>query len=289
MFLAAAFLLAAAPRAHFSQQPKPIIFAVLNDGRLLEPIAFLEGGKLLKTVGGGDEGDLIKQFNQTYYKAKTQYRLIHGGANAGSVSVRKLPDERDCAQNTAEATVKSTKTRLRGRIMALATNAPVKEATRSFRRALTTAERIQVEKLAREEFKVLSVNAKVLKNHNLTAVDIDGDGRPEFVGTYYVADTPKSRALLFVVVSRDGKGIFNLEFSNVGLIQEHQIMSRDITDVDRGVLNELLLDVFDIDGDGVAEIFTYIQNFEGSNFRVHTRKKGEWDIMYDNYNYHCGY
>ena len=170
--------------------------------------------------------------------------------------------------------------------MALATNAPVKDT--GFRRALTAAERAGVEKLARKEFKVFSVNPKVLRNNNLSAVDIDGDKRPVFIGSFYVADTPKSRALLFLVVSRTARG-YEVAFSNVGITHENQVMSSDIKDLDKGVGNELLLDVYDVDNDGVAEIFTYIQAFEGSNFRVHTRKNGKWEIIYENYNYHCGY
>ena len=39
---------------------KPIIFAVLNDGQLLEPIAHVENGKLSEPVNGSDETSLIK-------------------------------------------------------------------------------------------------------------------------------------------------------------------------------------------------------------------------------------
>ena len=53
------------------------------------------------------------------------------------------------------------------------------------RRPPTAAERAAVEDLAREEFKFLKVDARLLKSHNLTALDIDGDSSPEFVGSFY--------------------------------------------------------------------------------------------------------
>jgi hypothetical protein len=51
----------------------------------------------------------------------------------------------------------------------------------------------------------------------------------------------------------------------------------------------LLLDIFDTDGDGVSEIFTIDQAFEGNNFNVYKRDKDEWSKILETYNYHCGY
>ena len=59
--------------------------------------------------------------------------------------------------------------------------------------------------------------------------------------------------------------------------------------VDEGVYHELLLDAFDYNGDGVAEIFTYTQSFEGSGFSVYNRDGGKWTKVFDGSNYHCGY
>jgi hypothetical protein len=65
-------LILATTIAIFSQnsKPKTIIFAVLNDGSTLEPIAYVENGKLTPTVDGGDESSIITAFNNTYYKPK---------------------------------------------------------------------------------------------------------------------------------------------------------------------------------------------------------------------------
>jgi hypothetical protein len=55
------------------------------------------------------------------------------------------------------------------------------------------------------------------------------------------------------------------------------------------VHHERLLDVLDIDNDGTAEVFTYIQSFEGAGFNAYRRSGGKWTKIYDGANYHCGY
>ncbi|NJM54148.1 MAG: hypothetical protein HC846_12660 [Blastocatellia bacterium] len=66
-------------------------------------------------------------------------------------------------------------------------------------------------------------------------------------------------------------------------------MSQDIKDLDRGVYHELLLDILDFNNDGVAEIFTYIQSFEGAGFTAYRRNEGVWEKEVETSNYHCGY
>ena len=289
----AAVILAAAVYASPAQKARgkatsarSVIFGVLHDGPRLEPIAILDEGKLIKPAA---DGDALPAFKKAYYQARTSYDLIFGGAKAGKVTVTKFPQGSECSPNLADVSVTSAKSRIKGKVMALATNAAITKYGSGLRRPLTASERTAIEDLAREEFEFLKVDAKILKSHSLTALDINGDKLPEFVGSFFVADTPKSRALLFIVVSKKPGSKFELEFSNVGITQEHQVMSRDIKDLDKGFLNELLLDVLDVDGDGTAEIFTYIPAFEGSNFRVHSRKDGRWEVMYEFYNYHCAF
>ena len=66
-------------------------------------------------------------------------------------------------------------------------------------------------------------------------------------------------------------------------------MSGNIKDVDDGIYHETLLDVYDIDGDGVAELFTHTQSFEGAGFAVYSRAGGKWTKVFDGANYHCAY
>ena len=46
---------------------------------------------------------------------------------------------------------------------------------------------------------------------------------------------------------------------------------------------------YDENNDGVAEIFTYSQAFEGAGFTVYQRNEGTWEQAVETSNYHCGY
>lgn len=269
---------------------KTIIFAVLNDGKSLEPIIQIEGGKFVEIQSSEQNG--WKDFTKQFYKPKTAYNLIFGGAAAGKTTVVSSAPESDCAQNMATATTVSTKAKLGGMVMALATDAATKKGLTGTRRAPTAAERAEIEKLVRAEMsknKVSAANLKGLRSHNLTALDVDGDKLVEFVGSYWLPTTKTERATLFFIAEKGAGGKYDLAHSEFGMIKQEDVMSQDIKDVDTGIYHELLLDVFDTDGDGVAEIFTIGQAFEGNNFYIYQRSGGKWSQVKEIYNYHCGY
>src|SRR5690242_8345575 len=108
----------------------------------------------------------------------------------------------------------------------------------------------------------------VLRFQNLTALDVDNDGKPEFVGSYWVEIDKLTRGLLFFIAQRGSNGKYAISYHEYRTVDQANVMSKSIKDVDEGVYHELLLDAFDYDGDGVAEIFTYQQSFEGSGFHA---------------------
>jgi len=63
-------------------KPQPIIFAVINDGQTIEPLALVDKGNLEATAGGDGEEKILADFTKSYYQPKTTYRLICGGAHA---------------------------------------------------------------------------------------------------------------------------------------------------------------------------------------------------------------
>jgi hypothetical protein len=270
---------------------KPIIFAVVFDGKTIEPIGHIEKGKLIESPGGDDESQKLSRFAETYYKSKTKYNLIFGGVNDGTVTIAKSSIG-ECSGNSAEITTQPLKAKLKGFVMALATNAPIKTKAPGVRRLPTTDERNQIEKLVRAEFTKQNLSAASLKQvryHNLTAIDVNRDGKAELVGSYWVAPKPTERALLFFIAERNAEGAYSFEFSEFENFTPDKIMSGDPKDLDDGVYHELFLDYFDYNGDGVAEIFTTTQAFEGRNFSVYRRELGKWVKDYESYNYRCGY
>ena len=70
---------------------------------------------------------------------------------------------------------------------------------------------------------------------------------------------------------------------------DRRIVGEDIKDVDTGVYHERLLDIFDVDGDGDSEVFSYVMSFEGAGFNVYKRKGDVWVRHFEGSNYHCGY
>jgi hypothetical protein len=272
---------------------KQVIFAVLNAGKTLEPIAFIEKGTLTAPVGGdGEEKDLLA-FTGNYYKPKSGYRLIFGGANAGTVTVVKSDPKSECAKNMAEISVSSTKTKLGGFVMALATDAVTKKVGSGTRRKPTWAERTAIDALVRAQFARQNITAAAIKSlnyHNLTAIDVNGDKQAELVGSFWVETAKTERALLFIIAEKNAGGKYEIVASEFKNVKQDEVMSGEIKALDTtGVYHELLLDSFDYDNDGSDEIFTYIQGFEGAAFNAYKREKGKWTKVYEGSNYHCGF
>ncbi|HQU85410.1 MAG TPA: hypothetical protein PKY59_19875 [Pyrinomonadaceae bacterium] len=273
------------------QKPKTVVFAVLNDGRTLEPIGFIDKGELVEASNGSDDGAKLKKFSTTYYKPKTAYTLVFGGVDAGNVTVVKNDPTAECSTNLAEATYVSPKAKLKGMVMGLATNAAVKKGT-GVRRLPTATERAEIETLVRAEFvknKVSAADAKTLKYHNLTALDVDSDGKAEMVGSFWVETSATERALLFFIADKGANGKYKFGYSEFRLVKQDEVMSGEIKSLDEGIYHELLLDTMEYDGDKTDEIFTYIQSFEGASFNAYSRREGKWVKSYDFANYHCGY
>ena len=293
--LSFAAVMAAGVTASFGQKAKPaakpakkIIFAVLSDGKSLEPIAYVNKGKLETTVNGSDEKAIVNAFSNSYYKTGSVYRLIFGGADSGSVTVKSSNSKSECAANTANTTTVSAKTTLKGMVMGLATNADTKK-TGFFRRKPTVEEKAEIDALVRTEYSNQKLTAKVLHYQNLTAIDVNNDGNAEFVGSYWIEVDKNTRALLFFIAEKFANGKYAMSFTDYRSIGREGVMSKDISDVDKGVYHELFLDSFDYDGDGVAEIFTYQQSFEGAGFAAYKKADGKWTKTYEFDNYHCGY
>ncbi|CAN5521101.1 hypothetical protein BH10ACI3_BH10ACI3_12730 [soil metagenome] len=272
-----------------AKAPKSIIFAVLSDGTNLEPIGYIEKGKLASPVNGSDDTNIVAAFNKTYYRAGSVYRLIFGGANSGTVTVKSSNANSDCSKNTANVLTKANVTPMKGLIMGLATNGPSKSTAKPFRRKPTATEKTEIDALAKAEFTKQKLTPKVLRFQNLTALDVDSDGVAEFVGSYWVEIDKSTRGLLFFIASKGSNGKYSIGYQEYRSIDKGSVMSGEIKDVDDGVLHELLLDVYDYDGDGTAEIFTYTQSFEGAGFNAYRRSGGKWTRAYEFANYHCGY
>lgn len=272
------------------QKPKTIVFAVLDDGKTIEPIGLIDKGELGNLTN--ENGKVLVDLQKTYYKPKTSYNLIFGGTNKGSVSVVKNDPKSECGKTLASVSTISTTAKLKGLVMALATNDTVSKSASGVRRLPTAAERKEIENLVREEFIKQGVAANVaanMKYHNLTALDVDNDGKAEMVGSFYADNAAKEKNLLFFIADKGKNGKYSFGYKNYESVKPDQIMSGELKDLDGGIINELLLDAMEYDGDTSAEIFTITQGFEGNNFNVYSKREGKWTKVFEGSNYHCAY
>ncbi len=276
--------------AQIKETKKPI-FAVVNDGSQIEPIAFIENGELksFDEPNATNDPDFVK----SYYKPKTRYNLIFGGANAGIATVINDLAKTDCAKNQAKISVQSRTVKPKGFVMALATSAAAKRGVSGIRKLPTAEERLEIEKLVMAEMVKKNIPIKKineLRYHNLTKIDADNDKNPEFVGTFWYNTGEKIRSLMFFIADRSADGTYSIPFSKFDEYNEEDVMSNDLSNLDKdGIYHELLIDLFDIDGDGTGEIFTLTPGFEGSNFNAYKKTDGKWTQILETSNYHCGY
>ncbi len=270
-----------------SSAPRQIVFAVLDSGTTLEPIGYVSKGKFSETVNGSGDKNELKSFAKTYYKVGQSYPLIFGGAKAGTVSVKHSNVNAECAPNTANVRAAGS-VHLGKLLMGLGTNMPVK-ASASTRRKPTASEKSEADAIATAEFLKEKLTAKTLHFQNLTAMNVGGSNGDVLVGSYWIEIDKLTRGLLFFIADRSKNGKYNVGYREYRKVDQADVMSGNITAVDEGIYHELLLDYLDINGDGVAEIFTYQQGFEGAGFTAFQRSGSHWAKAYEFNNYHCGF
>ncbi len=272
-------------------KPKQIIFAVVYDGSILEPIAALETGKIVES-SADDDTYKSKPFSDLYFKLDSKYDLIFGGVPSGIVTITSSNTGKPCGGVSAEISVESTKAKLKGFVMALVTNTKIKTANSGLRRTPTSSEKSQIETLVRAEYakyKVPAASYKQLRYHNLTALDVNGDGVVELVGSYWVLPKKSERGHLFFIAEKGRSGKFVFNYKEYESYTAEKVMSGNLKDLEDGTYQTLLLDVLDYDNDGTSEIFTIGKAFEGNNYFVFKRERGKWTKVFETYAYRCGY
>lgn len=306
--LVAALLLLAQTSPHASAPSQPqrttrqdsAVFLVTRDeapdsrGVNVEPVAVIDGrGALAEPESNPSGGGAMPSFLASHYQPGAQYRLIYGGAEAGTLTIRAA-NPAECSPNSATADISSTTAKLGGNVMALATDGKHAPRAQVSRRAPNVAERAAAFAVAKRFLATKRVSASVIergtKTLNLTATDLDGDGREELVGSYVVKTGPRVRDTLFLVAAPQGRGYAPL------VTKYARVSAREMMDPtlignigENGLGIELYVEQLDADGDGVGEVFTYSTSFEGTTFRAYRRQRGIWRMAYENYSYRCAY
>lgn len=304
--LVAALLLLAQPAPRASAPPQQrrtaarqgsVVFVVTKDGTQdaqVEPVAVINSrGALAEPASDAAGEGALSAFLARHYRAGAQYRLVFGGAEAGTLSIRAATPA-ECSPNAASADIDSTAAKLGGNVMALATDGAHAPRSQISRRAPTDAERAAALGVATRFLAGKRVSASAIergtKTLNLTATDLDGDGREELVGSYVVKVGPRVRDTLFLVAAPQGRG-FRAALTKYARVNAKEMM--DPTQIDNvgegGLGTELYVEQLDADGDGVGELFTLSRSFEGTTYRAYRLRRGVWRAAYESYSYRCAY
>lgn len=253
-------------------------------GFVIEPIALKFGSQFVvppdKILNPADKW-LEEEFVERYYGTKGEHRthrLLFGGGEIGTVTTignRLLRASPDCIALGTDVRVKA-KIKLAANEMALATNSPTLGQGKSLRRAATTKERDAVTRHAREFLKAHGVKPNALKRiapTSLAAVDLNDDDKWELIAGFDVAEDAKIEFsyhhYLFFVLEPGGQDY-----------RLHLLHYSRITPDMQGS-DYRFIDILDLDGDGVAEIFAEAATTEGRGHIIYQKTKNKWRVIYD--------
>ncbi|MGB8506927.1 MAG: hypothetical protein WCD76_00845 [Pyrinomonadaceae bacterium] len=240
----------------------------------IDPVVIIRGGRFIAppietevegaTASAANNG---KRFVANFYRPNRRYRLLFGGGEAGSVSVVKY-EEPGCVGLTANARLQTT-LKLGGEVDALATNSE-KLGGQNVRRAPDESERAVASKLAQSAFRQKNAKESTIakmKTLNLTAVDLNKDGVSELVGAYLIEGQAGVEHALLMIFERKGE-------TYAPVMTWHHFGSEADAEYRR------LVDVLDLDGDGVSELVVQGLYYESHDYMIYKRQAGQWRVAY---------
>lgn len=243
----------------------------------IEPVVVLRG----RTYAAPpvDDGDVTgagvvasaKRFIAEHFRAGKQFRLLFGGGEDGSVRVVKYI-EPGCVGMYAEVSAE-TSARLGGEVQALATNSRTIGDGPASRRAPTEAERAAALDLARAAFARNGATPALVKKmevFNLTAADLDADGRFELVGSFRIENNTDQTAdarTLFMIYEPTATGL------RPALTWHHRGGEAEYAD-------RRFVDHADLDGDGVSEVIAEGHYYESNDYFIYKKQQGRWRPVY---------
>lgn len=262
-------------------RPPVIVFAVSGEGGEgnMDAVALFRGGQFRPPYPEVNKRDQAA-FAKNYFATGKTYRLIFGGGDAGTVTVKKWNEG---CNNIHSQVGLSGSARLGGQVRALATNSSSIGKRASSRRAPTEAEREAVLKLVRTIYRQRRTPANLLNSiqvTNLTATDIDGDSKAEFVGSFMLTTRGRASADsegpiqferdLFLVAKGDAPSVRGdfVKFQAYRPPPEQFLSSIDY------------VDQLDVDGDGIGEVFTIQGGFDAYAYLIFKKVGGRWREVY---------
>ncbi|HKC65877.1 MAG TPA: hypothetical protein VKB86_19695, partial [Pyrinomonadaceae bacterium] len=138
-----------------------VVSAMQLPGATIVPLVIIDQGQFKTPVAGDSDAAEISSFANTYYSKGRKYRLLFGGSEAGSLTIKKSNQKEECAVNSADVTLQS-QAKLNRNVMALATNSDSLGSAKSTRRAPTVSERASLMPLVQAAYKQKGVPIALL-------------------------------------------------------------------------------------------------------------------------------
>ncbi len=245
-----------------------LIFAVnkYEDNVTLDPIVIFNKGQYINPLPDENEA-FVKQVAAKYMRAGQKYRVIFGGAEAGTVTVKDRFESE--IGLTTSATLQSS-IKLSDEVKALATTSDTLGSKQNSRRAPTPEERAEMMNLVNQAYQQKKVAASLIakvKTNNLTAIDVDADGNTELIGSFEIVGQNAIAYNLFLIAEwKDKQYKSGMIWYKQGGEENYEARR--------------FLDLLDLDGDGVAEVFAMSSYYESTDFTIYKKVKGVWRSVY---------
>lgn len=274
LLAALALLLSTSPAAaqdNSSRRARPgaVFFVVSGDASTgemsVDALVLVERGQFKPPFAEENES-ARRRFAEQHYQAGREYRLTFGGGDAGTLTIKAFSEG---CNNIHASALAETQANIRGRVMGLATDSGTLERRVSSRRAPEPAERAAVLELVNRIYRQRRTPASLLSKiqvTNLTATDLDGDGKHEMVGSFVVETTQKQRRDLFLIAAPQGSG-FRADFVH---FQAYKLPAEGFA---RAVD---FVDQLDMDGDRVGEVVTIDGGFDAYGYSIFKRRRERW-------------
>jgi hypothetical protein len=223
----------------------------------------------------------FNQFCKEEYPQGRKLELYVDGNKCGSVKITELDTLHSCSPVVSEVAVSyfdSTNLEFYGHGLAIASLGP-RKPIRKF--SLDTGIEKSLNEYAKSEFIRLGVTKEIAEK--MTAVDIrvtdlDGDGKPEYLVTYFIVGEDVKRGdyeanmqytLTMILEPLPGGGFKQLFFHypDPGIPDESHYYR--------------FSDILDLDGDGICEVIIQKRNFSSWDYILLKKKGDVWEEVYE--------
>lgn len=254
------------PESHLmpARAHDPTVLLAVSGGGGLDPVCRLEQGAYVEPAHSSLDSSTSGSA-ASFLRPGQEFEVVFGGAAAGTARVlRRVETGRAVGEV-------STAAPLRGRVLGLAVNRPDLLHGSCTRRLPTPLERSFARTIATRAFASNGVPQEALSGltvTNLTAGDLDGDGRCELMGSFTVPVNGGEQHLFLLLTPRSESG--------------YRTALRAITtagDQENG--DQALVDWLDLDGDGCAELVTISRHAGSWRYTIYSRKQGVWLRVYN--------